>query len=264
MARTIQFKFWPTLGTLIGLGILIALGTWQFNRYGEKLELEQKRDAQKQQPAVTITDVTTIQPEKLNYRRVKVTGTMDNARSVLFRHRQYQKRPGYWLGTPLVLSGKTQSGQAQALLINRGWVPKQMGDQFLKELMTKKASPQTFEGMLHIPHRIIPDQRTRLAVKKDKTKLKGAHLASYDLSLLHQNLPQTHPKTPMILVLDKKHSGKPIPFASLSYITKPYMTSDRHMSYFVFWYAMAVVLLGLYLGYTFGFVRSPKPYTSSN
>lgn len=222
--------------------------------------MEATRDSQKSRKAQTITALGELKNRDFAFRKVKVTGTFDNARSVLFRHRQYQKKPGYWVGTPLVLQGGKE-----ALLVNRGWVPKQLGRDYLKKLSTTPATSSTYEGMLHIPQRIIADRRTRLQIKNKQTTLKDGRLelATYDLELMQQHVPQRTPKIPMILVLDAKHSGDPMPIASLSYITKPYMTSDRHMSYFVFWYTMAAVLLGLYLGYTFGFVSSPRPKPQS-
>ena len=251
-----KLTLWPTLGTLVALSLLLGLGTWQWQRYQGKLALEATRDAQQKLAPKALSDVRDISPDDFAYRAVSVEGTLDNPKSVLFRHRQHDNHPGYWVGTPLMLKGGTQ-----ALIVNRGWVPKERGEEFIQGLIKQPSKQARYEGVLHIPERIIPDARTRLKLKKGEVSLdQGAlKLSSYDLKLIEDQLQGvTVPKTPSVLVLSPKHSGDPFPIASLDYITKPYMTSERHLSYSVFWYVMGIVLVGLYLGYSFGVVRSGR------
>ena len=244
------------MGTLVALSLLWGLGTWQWQRYQGKLNLEATRDAQQLLPPKALLDVRDITSEEFSYSAVYVQGQFDNAKSVLFRHRQYDNHPGYWVGTPLLLNQGTQ-----AIVVNRGWVPKERGEAFIQALMKQPSTPARYEGVLHIPERIIEDSTTRLKIKKGDVALHqgGLKLASYDLELIQNQLEGVAlPQTPSVLVLAPKHSGTPFPIASLDYITKPYMTSERHLSYSIFWYVMGVVLIGLYLGYSFGVVRSGR------
>lgn len=243
---------------IVGLVLLISLGTWQYGRYHIKLGQETTRDQQKTKEAITVSSISSINPRTMAYRRLRIRGTFDNARSVLFRHRNYKTKPGYWVGSPLILSDGEDASKKEVLWVNRGWVPKQLGRDFLKKLSKQQATTQTYEGLLHVPDKIVKDRRTRLGIKNgQKSLLNGRlELASYDLDMLQAQTAQKTPDTPMILVLDSKHSGSPMPIASLTYLTKPYMTSDRHMSYFIFWYAMAVVLFGLYMAHSLGLIRA--------
>lgn len=252
-----QPRPWPTLGAIIGLGILLSLGTWQLNRYHDKLDLEQTMQEREQLPTLTLSSLEDIDPKLHNYRKVRVRGTLHNAYSVLFKHRQHDKHPGYWIATPLALEG-----QDQYLLVNRGWIPRERGQDLGQAIATAKdPEPTTYEGLLHIPSQIIPDRPTRKKLDAGEITLKGGLISwsTYDLEAIQEQLPMPTPLDPTILVLGEEHSQDPFPIASLSYLTKPYMTSERHMSYFVFWYAMAAVLLAFYLASTFGLLsNNPK------
>lgn len=253
--RTLQLRLWPTLGAAIGLTILLSLGTWQLKRYQYKLTQEQLQASSAKLPALTLTDLNQITPQTHNYRQVTVRGTFLNRDTVLFKHRQYDGHPGYWLASPLILEG-TQ----QALLVNRGWVPRERAS-LAQEIAKTQAQPQTLTGLLHLPDQIIADarQRAQLDAGQPLAQDPPRQWSSYDLSAIQAKLDAAGPKQPTILVLDAKHSGDPFPIASHEHLTKPYMTSERHMSYCVFWYAMAAVLLAFYGAYTLGFLRSVKP-----
>lgn len=257
MKLKFTLTLWPTLGTLLALSLLWGLGTWQWQRYQGKLHLEAARDAQQHKAPKALQDVRALTTEDFAYSAVQVQGQFDNAKSVLFRHRQHDSHPGYWVGTPLMLKGG-----AQALVVNRGWVPRERAEAFIQDLMKQPATPQTYQGVVHIPERIIKDSTTRSKIKRGELALHrgGLKLASYDLELIQAQLDDgvAVPSPPAVLVLAPKHSVDPFPIASLDYITKPYMTSERHLSYSVFWYVMGIVLVGLYLGYSFGVVRSGR------
>lgn len=257
--RTLQLRLWPTLGAILGLSILVSLGTWQLNRYQYKLSLEQLQHHSAKLPALTLTNLEQLSPKTHNYRQVTVRGTFLNSYTVLFKHRQHDGHPGYWIATPLVLEG-TQ----QALLVNRGWLPRERVA-LANEIAQAKATPETLTGLLHIPDRIIADSRTRAQLKAGQPLIQDAprQWSSYDLSAIQEHLPAKGPKQPTILVLDAQHSGDPFPIASSEHLTKPYMTAERHLSYLIFWYSMAVVLLAFYGAYTLGFLKSVKPKQSA-
>lgn len=75
-----KFRPFPglTLFTLISLGILLFLGTWQYQRLGWKTDYIARIDAAADSPAFTSADdITTASAagEPVDYRRVKLSGT---------------------------------------------------------------------------------------------------------------------------------------------------------------------------------------------
>ena len=70
----------------MGLAILISLGTWQFNRYQEKLESEARRDARAEEAPLELQTLAGSMLEELDYRTLTLTGTLDTSHTVLFKH----------------------------------------------------------------------------------------------------------------------------------------------------------------------------------
>lgn len=244
-----QLRVIPTILTLIGLAILLGLGTWQLGRYNEKIALEATRDTQLSKPAVKL-DKLPASIADLNFRKVELTGTFDPSHTVLFKHRQYEKRPGFWLATPLVLT------DGSTILTNRGWVPFDKGPEIAKSLTTR--APVTLTGVIHVLPRNIPDEITRGKFERGETTLTDnvVQWHTYDVEAIASHLPGDEVIDGAVFVLDEAHTGSPFPIASTAYMTKPYMTAERHQGYFMFWYSTAGALLMLYLAAGFGLVGS--------
>jgi len=235
----------------VGLAILISLGTWQFNRYQEKLESEARRDARAEEAPLELKTLAGSKLEELDYRTLTLTGTLDTSHTVLFKHRQYQKRPGFWLASPLVFEDGT------AVMVNRGWVPFKDGPKLAKELSQEPQSGK-FTGLFYILPQNIADARTRQALSSGKLSIKGelTQWNSYDVAGVQEAMPHKLPDVPAILILDESHNGSPFPLSSIETLTKPYMTSERHMGYSAFWYTTGGVLLLLWLAGSSGLVGS--------
>lgn len=251
VTRRFQPRLWPTLGTLVGLAILLSLGTWQYNRYREKLDIEAVRDARTQMPQAVVSRLIAEDLDELGYRRVQLRGRLDTARTILFKHRQYEGRPGFWLATPLRLEG------GGAILVNRGWLPFGEARELAEEL---RGEPElaTFNGLLYVLPRNIADTRTRAALARGDISLDGqiTEWSTYDVEAISEALPYevVHPHA--VLVLDASHRGDPFPLSSMDYVTSPYMTSERHQGYSIFWYTTAGALVLLYIAASLGLVGS--------
>ena len=248
---TFRPRLWPTLGTLAALALLLSLGTWQYRRYEEKLALEITRSQRLDVPPVTLQTLEGRDLEELNYRNVTVRGRLDPSRTILFKHRQLQKRPGFWLASPLRL----ESGGV--LLVNRGWVPFDRGAE-LAEQLPGSAEPADYTGLLHLLPRNIPDTKTRQALARGQLDLTSgpSQWDTYDVEGIYEALPQEPVHERAVLVLGPSHSGDPFPVASAEHVTQPYMTAERHKGYFIFWFTTAGALVMLYLAASFGLVGS--------
>jgi surfeit locus 1 family protein len=107
------------IGTLVLAAVVIAfvrLGFWQLRRLGERRELNAAVAARLHAPplrdAGELNDTAGI-----HYRRVALTGTFDNDRSIVLPGRSHRGVPGVYLLTPLQLDSRPG-----AVLVNRGWV----------------------------------------------------------------------------------------------------------------------------------------------
>lgn len=255
MAPPFRPKLWPTVGTIVGLCIVMPLGLWQHGRRDEKRALEAEHARQAKLPPITIKTLSALDPTQHNLRKVTVRGALDTSRTVLFRHRHHEGRPGFWVAAPL----RFEDGSG-ALWANLGWLPIRDGEALAQKLAATTPPAQDYTGLLHVPSRIIADPKTRAQLASNTLKVEGGLTSwrSYDLQALSDALPYPHPKTPLALVLDTPRWEGPYPIASADHITQPYLTAERHEGYMAFWYGTAAVLLALYLASSFGMVSSGR------
>ena len=248
-------KLLPTLATLLGLALLLALGTWQLGRYHEKLEREAEIAAREDLPALALKALPSGDTalEELNYRSVTLRGELDMRYAVLFKHRQLDGRPGYWLAAPLVTADR------RAIWTNLGWLPFKEARSLAEAVSNRAPSPsETYQGLLYLLPQNIEDTITRARLERGELELKDtlSEWHTYDIEALLESTPYEMGSKPAVLVLDSSHSGEPYPIATTESLTKPYMTSERHQGYFLFWYSTAGALLLLYLGASFGLIGS--------
>lgn len=251
--RRFQLRFWPTLGTLVGLAILISLGTWQLTRYLEKLDLEAQRSERLDEDIVEVESLDAFEANAGAYNAVAVRGRLDPRYTFLFKHRVHDGKPGYWLGGVL----RFAEGDG-GVLVNRGWIHREHA----AEVATQAPPTQTrtYLGLVHAPNRIVADAATRQALEAGEVELQNnvVEWDTYDLEAIADALPYETPADPMIVVLGPEHSREPYPVASFDYVTEPYLTSERHLGYVLFWYATAVALLSMYLAAGFGYLGSSR------
>ncbi len=249
-----QTSFWPTAATLVGLAILLSLGTWQFGRYRQKLRLEAERHQRMKGDPVRVDSLAEFKKKTGPFQPVVLRGHLDPHYTFLFAHRFHNGKPGYWIGGVL----RFESGKG-AVLVNRGWVYIQDAKRFARTPPSDK--PQIFEGLVDQPEQIIADtdMRKRLAAGKVVLENHSTDWETFDLKAVSDALPFDMPDQPTVVILGPKHSGNPYPVASFDYITHPYLTSERHLSYATFWFATAIALLSMYLAAGFGYLGSREP-----
>ncbi|HYD30128.1 MAG TPA: SURF1 family protein [Azospirillaceae bacterium] len=108
--------FWPMLTTLVGVGLLLALGTWQMQRREAKLDLIERVERQMAAPAVPLPALLP-DPAEWDYRRVVITGRFLHDHEMRLVVRTHNGQVGAEIVTPLL---RPNGG---VILVNRGWVP---------------------------------------------------------------------------------------------------------------------------------------------
>jgi cytochrome oxidase assembly protein ShyY1 len=168
------------IGTLLVAAIVggcISAGFWQLRR------LDQRRatNAQVRARSAEVIDLPAAgfskgaDEDDLIFRRVRVTGTYDVAHELLVRFRSRKGLPGYEVVTPL----RNDEG---IVLVNRGWVPLDVGDRWPDQTAAAPSGEVEVEGLLAPaesgPVRLARDVDDREAVPKiaavDPIRLAGA------------------------------------------------------------------------------------------
>ena len=113
-----------TVLALVGMAVTSSLGVWQLNRAAQKQAIAEAIEARLAQPE--LAGESLLGPEDaqaLQHRRVSLRGHWLTQHSVWLDNRQMNGRPGLYLLTPLQLVGSQQ-----AVLVQRGWVPRNFED----------------------------------------------------------------------------------------------------------------------------------------
>ncbi len=211
-----KLPFWGTLLTLLGLTILISLGSWQLHRLEWKENLLAKLDKAYEAPAAMIT------PDQLSADLNLTRGALKGRYSpqeITISARTHDGAPGYHIITPLKLSNGAY------ILVNRGWIP----------LDYKSASPPkgtlTVSGLLRTPEKpniFVPEN----SPEKDQWyRIDIGHIAQ------HLNLEGA---APLILYAETSAAQYPIAVG-----TKP-SPNNNHLQYAFFWFAMAAAMALIY------------------
>jgi surfeit locus 1 family protein len=221
-ARRFRPGLLPTLLTLLGLAVLIALGTWQVQRMAWKEGEIALREARLQADPVPLP--ADADPEAWHFRRVLVEGRLLHDRAQLMGAEARGGRLGHHLLVPLARNG-------DHVLVNRGWVPADW-----KEAVPEHAQPEgtvVIDGIAR--HR--GDDRPGLFTPGNRPESREWYW--YDMA----GLSAATGVTLAPLVIDAARDGDEPPVGGRTVIDLP----NDHLGYALTWYGLAAGLLGIYL-----------------
>ncbi|HEU5100809.1 MAG TPA: SURF1 family protein [Roseiflexaceae bacterium] len=115
-------RLWMTLLVLVGTLVLCRLGIWQLDRLAQRRAINSSLNMRMAQPAVQL-DGAAVDPDALEYRRVEARGVYDSSQEIVLRNRELNGIAGVHVLTPLRISGS-----ATAVLVDRGWIPREQAD----------------------------------------------------------------------------------------------------------------------------------------
>jgi surfeit locus 1 family protein len=220
---------WPTLVTIVLLGLLTSLGFWQLDRAEQKRRLL----AQYEQLA---GDRSPLRPDpraelgpEFNYRGARVSGYYDGAHQFLLDNRTLDGQPGYEVITPLV------TGDGAAFLVNRGWIPLGPGRDRLPEV-TVDGQPRSVSGQIK-----LPPSRVFMLAEEQPRRVWPYRVQHIDVERFERELG--YPVSSYMLLLDPsapdgyRRNWQPVQGFG----------PERNVGYAVQWFGLAAALLVIYL-----------------
>lgn len=240
MTDRLRLVLWPTLAAAVALAILVALGTWQWNRLIWKEALI-ARVAERTAAAPTTLPPETVwpavDPDVNDYTPIGVTGTFRHDREVhVFHVLGKPKGPvggqGYFVMTPLVRDDGT------VVIVNRGFVPLDRKDPATRP-DGQIRGPVTLTGLLRRPEAgnlFTPANNTAGNVWFTRDAREIARAAGLDPA-------RTFPMT-----LDAAAASTPpggLPQAGESLVT----FTNNHLQYVITWYGLALTLVGVWIAF---------------
>lgn len=228
--RRFRPGLWLTLCALLGILVLLGLGTWQLQRLGWKEGLIAERAARLEAPEIALP-ADLARPADLEYRRVRLAGTFLHERELHQGGRTRNRRVGFHVVTPLRL------GDGRTILVDRGWVPPEA-----KAPETRPGSRP--EGPVEIAAILRTGGWKGRAVLQPDNDPAGNHWIWLDLPAMTAGLER--PVTALYAVALPKPEG-----GDAEALPKPAEVAvtirNDHLEYALTWYALAVALLVIYV-----------------
>lgn len=136
------------VATLIGVAATANLGAWQLRRAAQKIALQDALDSRAKLPPIGGADLasTPAQADAQHYRPVRLRGHWLPQRTVFLENRQMHARVGFYVVTPLQLADRPE-----AVLVQRGWVPRDLRDRALLPAVPAPQGDVELSGLIAPP-----------------------------------------------------------------------------------------------------------------
>ncbi len=220
----------PTLATVLLLPVLISLGFWQLHRADVKRALEEAYAQRARAPALDLARVERWDESRLRYRRARVRGRYLAGRQILLDNQVHEGRAGYHVLTPLV-----PGAGEHCVLVDRGWIPAP-GDRSRVPEPGVPAGTVSVRGLLDQ----APEPGIRLGTAVTEPVRWPLVVPWVDPAALALHLGCR--PAPLVLKLDPDLAGGFVrDWQPVS------LQPEKSVSYAVQWFAMAVMLVVIYL-----------------
>lgn len=209
------------VAALLGAVLTARLGFWQLDRAAQKVAAAAAVAAQGALPALTNADIA----DQLN-RRVILRGRWMAEETVFLDNRPMNGHVGFFVLTPLQLEGRPE-----AVLVQRGWVPRNSLDR------TQLPSLVTASGLVELQGRLTasPSRLYELGTESGGPIRQNATVKVVAAEIKRPMLPLT------VLQSDAPSDGllRDWPAADLGL--------QKHYGYAFQWFALCALILGLYV-----------------
>lgn len=238
VSRRLGARFWVvTLAAALAVAVTASLGVWQLDRAGQKRALQTAIERQSRLPSWRNAELLgSADPAREAHRPVEISGRWVQGATLFLDNRPMNGRTGFIVITPLRLSGSEQ-----AVLVQRGWVPRDFQERQRLPDVPTPAGDVHLTGRLALP----PSQLFELGPG--------------GLGPIRQNV---------VLADLAREWGMPL-LGGVSVLQTgpddqdlqrdwPRFVGDehKHLAYAAQWFAMCAIVAGLYLWFQ---ILQPRP-----
>lgn len=223
------------IATILGVTVTANLGAWQLRRAAQKIALQDMLESRAKLSVLSASDLarSAAQSEAQLYRPVHLRGRWVAAHSVFLENRQMAGRVGFYLVTPLQLEGRPD-----AVLVQRGWVPRDQRDRTLLPTVPTPAGVVEVDGHIAPPparlYEFAPSASGVIRQNLDLGEFRlETGLALAPLSVLESS--------------EKAESPAAAGDSLLREWPRPAVDVQRHYGYAFQWFALCALMTGLYV-----------------
>ena len=228
--RTFRPTLLPTVVTVLVLGVLLSLGTWQIDRGQQKQQLLDRYEEAPSMPVLALDDIGDDWQQS-RYRRIVLQGRYDSDYQLLLENQIRGNRSGYMVLTPLYIVDTDQ-----VVLVNRGWLARENAAQALPDVSVVQESRE-LAGLINLP----PEVGMRIGSLDDSASGWPKAVPYVDIDWISLQLGK--PVMPWVVLLAE---DQPDGYAR-SWEPAVRMTPEKHQGYAFQWYSLAAVLIFLFV-----------------
>jgi len=219
-----RIRWIPLLATVIVAAIGVSLGQWQTRRGDEKQAIQAKMAARQSAPAMTLENAAGIDVAGAEFRHIKLRGRFVPTWVTYLENRPYNGVPGFYVLMPFKITGSAES----AILIERGWAPRDANDRTRVPVVPTPADEIEIEGVIR------SDAGHLLQLGAAEAPRPGAIMQNLDIADYAR--ASQLPLAPFVV----EQSGE-IKDGLVRDWPAPSLGIDRHRGYAVQWYALALM-----------------------
>lgn len=214
------------------IALLLLLGFWQLDRAEQKKIFLNKQQLSAQKAVIKLVEDADL--EKIEYRKVELTGYYDNTKQYLIDNQIVNGQVGYFVFTPFKIKGMRLS-----ILVNRGWVVLNKNRLILPDIPVEERQ-RTISG--RIKH--FPAVGIQLAGAEIPTKGWPSVVQVVDSHVLAEKLG--YPLFSFQIELDQIMSDG----YRREWKKNTIMPPEKHVAYAVQWFGLALTLTVLFIGFS--------------
>ena len=222
---------WVLLATVLGVALTASLGAWQLSRAAQKTAIQSALDSRALLPELSGADLALDAGGAAlqRYRPARLRGRWVAERTVFLENRQMNARVGFYVVTPLQLEGRPE-----AVLVQRGWVVRNLNDRSLLPAITTPPGPVEVQGLIAPPPARLYEFSTVAA---------GAIRQNLDLvSFADETGLRLAP-----LSLQQLDSASTANDGLVRQWPRPAVDVQKHHGYAFQWFAISASMAGLYV-----------------
>ena len=242
------------IAAVLSVGVTARMGFWQLDRAAQKAALQASLDTRSALPPL---DVATLARDAAGAaaqfdRRIEVQGHWRSDATVYLENRQMNGRPGFFVVTPLQLDA------GGAVLVQRGWVPRDAVDRTRLAPVVTPIGPVSVEGRVApLPGRLYEFEaavgaspataRTSIAPSSGSA---GAIRQNLDLDALARQTGLALRPLSIVQVDAVTAAGSTAAAPAdglLRQWSRPAVGIHTHYGYAVQWFALSALMAGLYV-----------------
>jgi len=219
------------VATLVGVAATANLGAWQLRRAAQKIALETALDARAALPAILAVDLATSAAlaELQLYRPVRLRGRWVAGQTLFLDNRQMDSRVGFYVVTPLRLVGRSD-----AVLVQRGWVPRDLLDRTLLPAVPTPDGEVEVTGVIAPP----PSRLYEFAAAASGPIRQNLELPGFAVESGLMLVP---------LSVQQRDSPATRGDGLLRRWSRPAVDVQKHYGYAFQWFALCALMTGLYV-----------------